>query len=163
MIKTVNDKKVTWADKKFYDDVLKAIRILNKYNSTSNLNAADTDLVLRMTGNAVSSLDALATVILLEFNKYNGHKEQKLPEKVYITHKHMWAGRMVTSGDFFVYGNSKFEEQGYEMEDCPHVRKFLVKYPMYRYAFSDDNAHVDGWEVDFTGWTDVTDWLKESE
>jgi len=68
-------KKVTQADKKFYNDVIKAIHILNKYNSTSNLNAADTDLVLRMTGNAVSSLDALATVILLEFNNYGGIRE----------------------------------------------------------------------------------------
>jgi len=160
VIKMVKDKQITWEDKKFYDDVIKALDILNKYVANSNLNATDTELVSQMYDNAISSLKALATVILLEFNKYNEHKEQKFPEKVYITHKHIWAGRMITSGDFFVYGNTKFEEQGYEMEDCPYVHKFLVKYPMYRYAFSDDNDHVDGWEVDFTGWVDVTDWLK---
>jgi len=158
-------KEVTWADKKFYDDVIKALDILNEYISNSNLSVTDTELVSKMYDNAISSLEALGTVILLEFNKYNGHKEQKLPEKVYITHKHMWTGHMVTSGDFFVYGNTKFEEQGYEMEGCPHVHKFLMKYPMYRYAFSDDNDHGEDyhWDVDFTGWTDVTDWLKEDE
>jgi len=73
----VKPKEITWADKKFYDDVIKALNILNKYNSTSNLNAADTDLVLRMTGNAISSLEALATVILLEFNNYGRIQEVK--------------------------------------------------------------------------------------
>ena len=67
----VKDKQITQDDKKFYDDVIKALNILGKYKSTSNLSAADTDLILRMTGNIISSIETLATVILMEFNKYN--------------------------------------------------------------------------------------------
>jgi len=88
--------------------------------------------------------------------------EEKLPEKVYITHSASLAPYL--AADFFVLGDIKYEEQGYEMEVCEYVIKFLKKYPMYKYAFSDDNAHwSDDWEVDFTGWTDVTDWLKDGD
>jgi len=66
--------------------------------------------------------------------------------------------------DFFVIGNLPFEKQGYDMHDCEYVKEFRLKFPIYRYAFSDDNTHNDNeWEVNFTGWTDVTDWLKEGD
>ena len=91
----VKDKQITWEDKKFYDDVIKALNILGKYKSTGNLSAADTDLILRMTGNIISSIETLATVILMEFNKYNGdNKNTKVNEdKEYEIYKQLGAIR----------------------------------------------------------------------
>jgi len=91
----VKDKQITQDDKKFYDDVIKALNILGKYKSTSNLSAADTDLILRMTGNIISSIETLATVILMEFNKYNGdNKNTKVNEdKEYEIYKQLGAIR----------------------------------------------------------------------
>ena len=95
VIKMVKDKQITQDDKKFYDDVIKALNILGKYKSTSNLSAADTDLILRMTGNIISSIETLATVILMEFNKYNGdNKNTKVNEdKEYEIYKQLGAIR----------------------------------------------------------------------
>jgi len=88
-----------------------------------------------------------------------------LPQQVYIVHN-AGSGNSHKAADFFVIGNLPFKEQGYDMHICGHVQEFRLKFPVYRYAFSDDNAHNDKynkWEVNFTGWTDVTDWLKEDE
>ena len=79
-----------------------------------------------------------------------------LPQQVYITHDADLNNSH--KEDFFVMGNLSFEKQGYDMHDCEYVKEFRLKFPIYRYAFSNNKL-----EVDFTGWTDVTDWLKEGD
>ena len=85
----------------------------------------------------------------------------RLPQEIYITHT-LNSSYPHEEADFFVIGNLPFEKQGYDMHDCEYVKQFRLKFPVYRYVFS-DYGHINSWHVDFTGWTDVTDWLKESE
>jgi len=88
--------------------------------------------------------------------------EEKLPEKVYIKHNASIAPYL--EADFFVLGNIEYKKQGWKMSYCEYVSKFLKKYPMYKYAFTDVKGHGSYcWWVDFTGWTDVTDWLKDGD
>jgi len=89
-----------------------------------------------------------------KIKSYSGN----LPSQVYIIHD-VGSSNSYKEADFFVMGNLSFEKKGYEMHDCQYVKEFGLKFPIYRYAFSVDNTH-DKWEVDFTGWVDVTDWLK---
>jgi len=94
-----------------------------------------------------------------KFQGYSGN----LPQQVYIIHD-VGSSNSYKEADFFVIGNLPFEKQGYDLHDCEYVKEFRLKFPIYRYAFSDDNTHNDNeWEVNFTGWTDVTDWLKEGD
>jgi len=88
-------------------------------------------------------------------------KYDRLPQQIYIVHS-LNSSYPHEEADFFVIGNLPFEKQGYDMHDCEYVKQFRLKFPVYRYAFS-DYGHINSWHVDFTGWTDVTDWLKESE
>jgi len=87
------------------------------------------------------------------------------PEKVYIIHK--FSSHSYLGADFFVKKCTEFKEQGYGAKGlCGYIDAFLEKYPKYEYAFSDDSWHGRTekdivWDVDFDGWTDVTDWLKE--
>ena len=90
---------------------------------------------------------------------------KKLPKKVYIEHKHRANGHITIARDFFVLKGSRFKKQGYDMPDCRYAEKFLKKYPNYKYAFSDDNAHFTSngkqfFETSSDGWVNVTNKLK---
>jgi len=165
----VNDKKVTIKDLKFYDTVMEADKYMfmalsmdKDYLGTSKLqkhilNVKDRVQYLR------SEIFYQLYNYTLEHNKKLEHYFDKLPQQVYIVHN-AGSSNPHKAADFFVIGNLPFKEQGYDMQVCEHVQEFRLKFPVYRYAFSDDNAHNDKynkWEVNFTGWTDVTDWLKE--
>ena len=91
---------------------------------------------------------------------------KKLPKKVYIERKHRANGYVIVARDFFVSKGSRFKKQGYDMPDCRYAKKFLKKYPDYKYAFSDDNGHLTNDDKQFfealpDGWVNVTDKLKK--
>jgi len=161
------NKKVTENDIKLYDALVEADRYLFMavIMDKGYLNKSKIQTKIETVKGKVQHLRSEIFTELYYYTTENNEKLRQynnLPQQVYIVHDTNLS-YPYKAADFFVLGNYPFEKQGYDMHDCEYVKQFRLKFPVYRYVFSDDNAHVNGWNVDLTGWTDVTDWLKESD
>jgi len=161
----VKDNKVIENDFKLYDALVEADRYLFMavIMDKGYLNKSKIQTKIETVKGKVQQLRSEVFTELYYYTIDNNEKLKqydRLPQKIYIVHS-LNSSYPHEEADFFVIGNLPFEKQGYDMHDCEYVKQFRLKFPVYRYAFSDGN--INGWHVDFTGWTDVTDWLKESE
>jgi len=157
--------KVTENDLKLYDALVEADKYLFMavIMDKGYLNKSKIQTKIETVKGKVQQLRSEIFTELYYYTIDNNEKLKqydRLPQQIYIIHT-LNSSYPHEEADFFVIGNMPFEKQGYDMHDCEYVKKFRFKFPVYRYAFSD--GHINGWHVDFTGWTDVTDWLKEDE
>jgi len=160
------NKKVTENDIKLYDALVEANRYLfmAEIMDKGYLNKLKIQTKIETVKGKVQQLRNEVFTELYYYTIDNNEKLKgynNLPQQVYIIHS-LNSSYPHEEADFFVIGNLPFEKQGYDMHDCEYVKQFRLKFPVYRYVFS-DYGHINSWHVDFTGWTDVTDWLKESE
>jgi len=160
------NKKVTENDIKLYDALVEADRYLFMavIMDEGYLNKSKIQTKIETVKGKVQQLRSEVFTELYYYTMDNNEKLKhynNLPHQIYIKHS-LNSSYPHEEADFFVIGNLPFEKQGYDMHDCEYVKQFRLKFPVYRYVFS-DYGHINSWHVDFTGWTDVTDWLKESE
>jgi len=161
----VKDNKVIENDFKLYDALVEADRYLFMavIMDKGYLNKSKIQTKIETVKGKVQQLRSEIFIELYYYTIDNNEKLRhynSLPQQIYIKHS-LNSSYFYEEADFFVIGNLPFEKWGYDMYDCEYVKQFRFKFPIYRYAFSDGN--INGWHVDFTGWIDVTDWLKESD
>ena len=162
----VKDNKVTENDLKLYDALVEADKYLFMavIMDKGYLNKSKIQTKIETVKGKVQQLRSEVFTELYYYTIDNNEKLKqydRLLHQIYIIHS-LNSSYPHEEADFFVIGNYPFEKQGYDMHDCEYVKKFRLKFPVYRYAFS-DYGHINSWHVDFTGWTDVTDWIKESD
>jgi len=163
----VKDNKVIENDFKLYDALVEADKYLFMavIMDKGYLNKSKIQTKIETVKGKVQQLRSEIFTELYYYTIDNNEKPKqydRLPQEIYITHT-LNSSYPHEEADFFVIGNLPFEKQGYDMHDCEYIKKFRLKFPVYRYVFSYDNAYVNRQKVDFKGWIDVTDWLKESE
>jgi len=161
------NKKVIENDFKLYDALVEADRYLFMavIMDKGYLNTSKIQTRIETVKGKVQQLRSEIFTELYYYTIENNEKLRhynNLPHQIYIVHS-LNSSYPHEEADFFVIGNLPFEKQGYDMYDCEYVKQFRFKFPVYRYAFSYDNAYVNSQKVNLKGWTDVTDWIKESE
>ena len=161
------NKKVIENDIKLYDALLEADRYLFMavIMDKGYLNKSKIQTKIETVKGKVQQLRSQIFTELYYYTIDNNEKLKqydRLPQNIYIIHT-LNSSYPHEEADFFVIGNLLFEKQGYDMHDCEYVKQFRLKFPVYRYAFSYDNAYINSQKVNLKGWTDVTDWIKESE